>query len=73
MSKRGSKSAKFIGGADWKNGSKGNNLKSHLKAVKKRSEQKILDEQFNEVILEFGFQPKEPYCSLTPFRTSLNS
>jgi len=58
MSKRGSKSTKFIGGKDWKNGRASNDLNKKLTTLRKINRGKLLLEKFNEAIDAFGLTPK---------------
>lgn len=61
MSKRGTNSAKFIGGKDWKNGHIKSTLKAHLKAVQKKNKKEYLKEAFNPEAVAFGFDATAPY------------
>ena len=61
MSKRGTNSAKFIGGKDWKNGHVKSTLKAHLKEVRTKKKKEQLNTEFEAVAGQFGYSENAPY------------
>lgn len=54
MSKRGTNSAKFIGGKDWKNGHTGNDINKKLQLLRNKNRNKLLNDKFNNASISFN-------------------